>query len=244
METPSVSAVFSAAWRGAPALFRSRPKLYWGFLAGGAAVGALALLTPANAFSSPDGPQFNGALVPALLGYVLLAGVAGYFLLADAVRTIVPAFQMTFQVFLLTLLLNMVYSAAVQFAMYAFIIPAFYVAPKMWLLTPNYLLASLEPPDVLTYLSRAWRDTNDLYWPTLGFMLLSTCVSFILDGVAAGIAWIGIQLFAPLAIVLVPLVLAVTLFCVAFAYLGWLLWAVAVRKHADALALTAVAVPV
>jgi hypothetical protein len=242
METPSVSTVFSEAWGGAPAIFRSRPTLYWAWLAGGLVLGALALLTPAGAFSNPNGPPITAALVPALIGYALLAAIATYFILADAVRTIVPAFQMTVQVFFIMFLLNMAYSMAIQFAAYVLIIPAFYVAPKLWLWTPNYLLTSMGTIDVAGNFTHAWRDTNNLYWPTLGFMLLQGFVAVALEVVALGIGCLAIQFFAPSAIVMVPFMLAVTLFCLAFVYLGWLKWAVAIRRHSDALAV-AVAQP-
>ena len=234
METPSVSAVFSATWAGAPAIFRSRPKLYWGWLAGAFIVGALALLTPAGAFAMPSGPKITPALVTALIGYALLLGVLVYFILADAVRTIVPTFQMTPQVFFITLLLNMAYSMAIQFAMYCLIVPAFYVGPKLWLWTPNYLLTS-ENTDVASNLTHAWRDTNNLYWPTLGFMVLTGLVSTIIEVVVVAIGAVAIQFFAPSAVVMVPVMTAVTMFCLAFVYLGWMNWAVAIRRHADAL---------
>jgi hypothetical protein len=241
METPSITAIFSHSWAGAPAIFRSRRKLYWGFLAGGLIVGALSLLVPANAFASTNttGIQFNGELVPALIGYGLLVGVAAYFILADAVRTVVPAFAITVQVFFIMLLLNMAYGMAVQAAIYAFIIPAFYVAPKLWLWTPNFLLSNTENVDVASNLAHAWRDTNNLYWPTLGFMILTGFVSTLIELAAIGLACLAIQLFAPSAIIMVPLAIAATLFCLAFVYVAWINWAVAVRKHADAL----VAVP-
>jgi len=169
-----------------------------------------------------------------MAGYAILAAVAVYFILADAVRSIIPAFRMTPQIFIIMFLLNMAYSMAIQAAMYALIIPAFYIAPKLWLWTPNYLLSS-ENTDVAANLSHAWRDTNNLYWPTLGFMALTGFVSITIEVVAICIAGLLIQVFAPSAIVMVPLVLAVTLFCLAFLYLGWMNWAVAIRRHADAL---------
>lgn len=237
METPSITAIFSHSWAGAPAILRSRPKLYWLFLAIGLIVGSLSLLTPANAFANANtnGIQVNGPLVPALVGYALVLGVAVYFILADAVRTVVPAFRMTLQAFVITLLLNMVYSGVVQAAIYALVIPAFYVAPKLWLLTPNFLLSDPEKVDILSNLSHAWRDTNNLYWPTLGFMILTGFVSTTIELVTLCIAALAIQFLAISAIVMVPLAIAVTLFCLAFVYLGWINWAVAIRKHADAL---------
>jgi hypothetical protein len=237
METPSITAIFSKTWAGAPAILRSRPKLYWGFLGGGLIAGALSLLVPANAFAQANtsGIQFNAALVPAGICYALLIGVAAYFILADAVRSIVPAFRMTLQVFVITLLLNMVYSGVVQAALYCLVIPAFYVAPKLWLLTPNFLLSDPEKVDILSNLSHAWRDTNNLYWPTLGFMILTGFVSTLIQVAMLCIAALAIQFFTPSAIVMVPLAMASSLFCLAFVYLGWINWSVAIRKHADAL---------
>jgi hypothetical protein len=236
METPSVAATISSAWADAPSVFRSRPRFYWMWLAGAAVAGALCLLIPADAFKSESGPQITAAVVPAFVWTVLLASVVVYFILADAVRTIVPAFAMTPAVFFITLLLNMAYSMAVQFAAYVFIVPAFYIGPKLYLWVPNYLLTSTESTDVAVALQRAWRDTNNLYWPTLGFMLLSSLIATLLAVAAFGAGCIAIQFFAPSAIVAMPFMLAALMFLVSFTYLGWLRWAVAVRRHADALA--------
>jgi hypothetical protein len=236
METPSITAIFSKTWAGVPAIFHSRPKLYWAWLAGGALVGALAILTPAEFYVIPNGsPQIAPAVISALIGYALLLIVVVYFILADAVRAIVPGFRMTLQIFVITALLNMAFTTAVQFAAYALIIPALYIGPKLWLWTPNYLLSSGENMDVASNLTHAWRDTNNVYWPTLGFMVLTGFISMAINIAGISIGALAIQFFALSAIVMVPLMLAASMFCLALVYLGWMNWAVAIRKHADSL---------
>jgi hypothetical protein len=240
MEAPSVTAVFASTWARVPAIFRSRPRFYWAWIVGGAIVGALALLTPAKAFATQSGPQVTPALVTSLIGYWLMAIVLVYFILADAVRTIVPAFRMTPEVFAIMFVLNLIFSAALQFATYAFIVPAFYVGPKLWLATPYYLLRSFEPTDIVSNLTRAWRDTDNVYWPTFGFWTLEFVVVGLIQFGGLGIAAISIQYVPVSAIVMLPFALATSMFAFGAFYLGWLNWAVVIRRRADALLTAAV----
>lgn len=242
MEQPSAIQVYSQSWAAARAVLARRPRFYWAWIAAAAVVGALSLLVPDSVLQSKPGePEPAVAIFITIFAYAFMVSVLAYFVLADAVRTMVAAFAMTVPVFFLMLVINMATSMAVQIAMYFLVIPAFYVGPKMWLWAPNYLLESVEKTDLGNTLVRAWLDTNNLYWPTLGLMALVTLSSTLIIMFAVAIAAGLIQLFHPIAILTTPLLVAVTIYLSAQIYWAWLQWAVVIRRHADALAAPVVA---
>src|SRR5579862_8624094 len=230
METPSAMQVYSESWSAARGVLASCSPFYWIWIAAAALVGALSLLVPDSILPpNPGQPQIAVAIPIALTGFSLMIAVLGYFVLADAVRAFVPAFRFTVPVFFLAVVVNMLYSFAIQFAMYCFVIPAFYIGPKLWLWMPNFLLTSDESTDIGTSLTQSWRDTDNLYWPTFALMALITISACAILLVAVLIASLLIEVFHPLAILATPLLLGVSLFVLAQIDWAWLRWAVDVR---------------
>lgn len=245
MENPSFVAVYAESWGAARRVLASRSRFYWIWIGTAALVGALALTVPDTTAQSSSGQPTHvpGVFIGVFVGWMMLAGVLAYFVLADAVRAFVPSFRMTVQVFALVFVLNMAMSFAVQLATYCFLIPAFYIAPKMWLWIPNYLLESPEKTEVADALVRSWRDTNNFYWPTLGLMALTVVGLTVCATIATVIAAAMVAVFHPLAILATPLLVAVISYALAQLDWAWLQWAVLVRRRADALA-SATAAPI
>ena len=241
MERPSVMTAYSASWTEAVEVLRSRPRFYWWWIVAAAIVGALTLLVPDSIMETKEGQPTIAAAIPfCLVAWELMIGVLAYFVLADTVRRIVPSFKMTVPVFFLGLGINLVYGWAVQIAMYVFIIPAFYIAPKLWLWYPYYLLYGVERSEFSETFVRSWRDTTGLYWPTFGLMALIVFVELALLVVVLAGTMLPIQAFHPLAIITLPIMVGATIFVVAQVNYAWLAWAAAVRQYSDALAAAAV----
>ncbi len=245
MDRPSATKVFFESWPGARRVLASRPRFYWLWLAAAAVVGAASLLVPDSIMQTASSPDpVPAPAVVALVCAGMMVGVLAYFVLADAVRTFVPAFQMTVPVFFLALVANMGTSMGIQIAMYCFIVPAFYVGPKLWLWLPNYLLTTTEYGETAALgssLTRAWLDTNNLYWPTLGLIVLILGSSILAAVVGLMLPFGMIVLFRPLAVVAAPLMVGALIYLTAQVDCAWLSWAVAVRRHADALVTPAIA---
>ena len=231
-------AVFSESWAGARAALRLRPRFYQIWYAAAAVVGALCLLAPSSLTqpTKPGEPWVAAPMIFAIVAWSLMVCVLVYFVVADTVRTFVPTFKMTVTVFMVAFVINLAYSAIVQFAMYFFIIPAFYVGPKLWLWLPKYLLtATDENQDIVGTLQRSWNDTTGIYWETLGLMVLTGLVLTVVLVTGIALGCLLIQLFNPLAIVVLPLLTwAFAYFC-AEVYHAMLNWAVAARTYAASL---------
>lgn len=96
--------------------------------------------------------------------------IVGYYLLAASVRTIDPSFRFTVVRWFATLGWALLAGVLTLLAAVAFIIPAFWVAPKLTLAPYVYLLSlgrSTENP-----VARSWRITTGHYWTTLGLNVL------------------------------------------------------------------------
>jgi len=236
MERLSVVEVYSNSWSGAKAVLAGRGRFYWAWLIAAAIIGALSLLVPDSILQNKPGePTVAPAIFVDLTAFGVMIAVLPYFILADAVRRFVPSFRMTVPVFFLTFAINMIYSIALQTAVYLLVIPAFYIGPKLWLWIPNFLLTDAERGDIGDPFARAWRDTNNLYWPTLGLMALLGFITAILLAIALAVAVVLVQVVRPLAIVATPLLLAASIYLIAQVNLAWLGWASAVRRRADSL---------
>lgn len=234
MERPSALRVYSESWFRARAVFASRPRFYAAWLAAAAINGVLAMFDT-RSLTGPGQPYIAAAGLDAAFGWAIMSPIIVYFILADAVRTFVPSFRMTAPVFFIQLVINYAYGIVLEFSALAFIVPAFYIGPKLWLWPPNYLLTGVEKVDIGGSLTHAWQDTNGLYWPTFGLMALVTAAIFVFLLVGIGLGWLLVDLSHPLAVIVSPLVMAAYLIMVAQANCAWLGWSAAVRAHADAL---------
>ena len=229
-------AVFAASWSGARTALASRPRFYWTWYIGAAVIGAVSLLAPSS-MTQPAKPGDFWVAAPAVFSigcFAVIAAILVYFVMADTVRTFVPSFRMTFPVFVVQFVINMAYNAAVQLASYFLLIPAFYIGPKLWLWYPNYLLTvNGDNHDIVGALTRSWKETDGIYWPTLGLMVVVFAVGTVVLCAAILIAFLLVQLFNPLAIVTTPLLTFVAAYICAEIYHAWIGWAVAVGRYAE-----------
>lgn len=238
MERPSVNAVFMESWGGARAALRLRPKFYLWWYVAAAVIGALSLLAPASLTqpTKPGEPWIAAPMIFGIVAWALMVNVFVYFVVADTVRTFVPEFKMTLSIFSVQFIINMAYSAIIQFAMYFFVVPAFWLGPKLWLWLPKYLLtANDEHHDIVGALQRSWNDTTGIYWETFGLMALTGLILAIVVLLGILIACLLVQLFNPLGIVTLPLLTWLFGYFVAEIYHANLGWAVAARRYAASL---------
>jgi hypothetical protein len=187
---------------------------------------ALAALAGLLGIFFPIGSQ-NQALVAVSSFYyvIVLSIVLSYFGLAAAVRTIRPDFRMTVGRFFGALLYGLAVGIAIEIAAFFLIIPGIWIATKLSLTIPMYLL---YPDEVL---EKTWSATAYRFWPTLGLVILTAIITAVLAGIAT-VAAVGIIMaLPPAAIVLAPLALLVFAFVQQFHWLALVRWSQNLVEH-------------
>jgi len=123
----------------------------------------------------------------ALFGCDLAIIVVSYFAIAAAVRTINPAYRMTAGQFFGILGYSLLAGLLTMLASFVFVIPAFWVGPKVLLTPYTYAITNGASGS----LEKTWNMTTGYYWPTLGFFILLGlsvgAVSFIAFAIAGAV---------------------------------------------------------
>lgn len=132
-------------------------------------MGVIVTLLGSLMFFGAHGDQQHQTAIVSPVDIFML--VITYYALAASIRTIQPSFSMTVITWFGNLGWSILVTLLTLAAGLAFIIPAFWVAPKLVLTPFIYLLnagAAGENP-----LERSWRITTGHYWSTFGLMLVS-----------------------------------------------------------------------
>lgn len=159
---------------------------------------------------------------PLLTVFILCADVAfaviSYYSIAAAVRTVHPEFRMTFARFWGFFGYALLAGLLIGLSELAFIIPMFWVAPKVILAPYVYALGAAEP------VKTSWNMTTGYYWNTVGLLLLAAVsftaivgVTYLLCAAVAFVLPVTIIVIAPL----VALVVSWTMHAHALAYVRW-----------------------
>lgn len=165
---------------------------------------------------SGRGGLFQGLLFACDLVIVVIS----YFAIAAAVRTINPSYRMTAGQFLGFLGYSLLAGLMTAIAGFIFVIPAFWIGPKV-LLTPYTYAITDGAPEALP---KTWNMTTGYYWPTLGFLILLGLSVGVVTFVAVGLAGALIIVAPVTAIVAFPIALAVLVWVLhvqALAYVRW-----------------------
>lgn len=156
----------------------------------------------------------------ALFGCDIAIVVVSYYAIAAAVRTLNPSYRMTVGQFFGILGYSLLAGLLTMIASFVFVIPAFWVGPKV-LLTPYVYAITNGAPGAL---EKSWNMTTGYYWPTLGFYILLGLAVGVLAMIAFGIAG-AISYAVPFtAIVAIPVAIAILVWLLhvqALAYVRW-----------------------
>lgn len=146
--------------------------------------------------------------------------VMTYYAIAASVRTLNPSYRMTVGQFFGFLGYSIVAGLLTMIAAFVFIIPAFWIGPKL-LLTPYTYAITNGAPEALP---KTWNMTTGYYWPTLGFLILLGLTISIVAFVGGAIVS-AVMLLTPIAaVVALPVALAVFVWLLhvqALAYVRW-----------------------
>lgn len=206
---PSISGTLDRAFRNAFAITKNNavPVLLLVAVSLIAAAVLLATGTMSSLMSAPASPGALPNITPmatlTLFVLYLLLIVVSCYATAAAVRTVHAEFAMTVGRFFGFLGYSLLCGLLSILAGFLFVIPAYWVFPKI-MLTPYAYLLGVNAP-----LKTSWNMTTGYYWQTVGMLLLAgICVGIIVDG--AAYLCIVVVAAAPVsAIALFPLVSAI-----------------------------------
>lgn len=123
--------------------------------------------------------------------------VVGFYRLAAAVRTVNPAFGMTAGRFFGYLGYSILTGVLAALAMLVFVIPVFWVWPKIVFAPYAYLLYGRSEQDPI---ARVWNATTGRYWHTLGLFVIVAVVICGFELAIYGIGFVLASLHAPIAL--------------------------------------------
>jgi hypothetical protein len=251
-----IGSAFADAW---PLL--AKRKVLYGIFAALAALAGFYATTVPKSFSTSGTmygaqmPSFYYGNVQLFIGIdavVALGQIPIWFVLADVVRTIDPAFRMTVGRFFGLIGISLVCGIALSIGaalpygialwlllsaqnatIWVFLlflvahVYVFWIGMKWSQIAWTYLLG--DPPNPF---AASWRMTTGRFWQTLGFLLIVGILTGIILEVVGGLAlWLG-TLVPFLGILTVPLVFLLYVWIVCFAYLAEARWYLQLRTHA------------
>jgi hypothetical protein len=222
---PAVDGVLGSAFADALELSKKNLRLALIMIVLGAVIGFAFALT-----SRGREDMLQGALVGCDLAIV----VVSYYAIAAAVRTLNPSYRMTVGQFFGILGYSLLAGLLTMVASFVFIIPAFWVGPKV-LLTPYTYAITNGAPGAL---EKTWNMTTGYYWPTLGFLILLGLAVGVLAMVAFGIAGALIYMAPILAIVGLPIAIAVYVWLLHVQALAYVRWTASLLQRVEPNALT------
>lgn len=177
-----VGSVISSAFRDAYGVMRTIAKPIVVMMIVAAILGFMFVNWPASAKLMPVG--FDAANLASSLTLLVLA----YFLVASSVRTIHPAFRFTVERWFVLFGWGVVTAMVMMCAALAFIVPVFWVGPKIGLASYVYLLSNDRPTE--NPLAVSWRITTGHYWSTVGLTLLLSIILMAVSMMLSLVAYI------------------------------------------------------
>jgi hypothetical protein len=193
------------------------------FCAIAAIVGVLAAVAPPSLSDKTSG--VNAASSVLFAGIYALAVVAQYFVMADAIRAVNPAFRMTFVTFLMTLLIGFAYNIIVEVGLFLLIVPGIWVGVKFSAWLPMQLQGE---PDGFT---RSWQCTTGRFWETIlvnivAWGFFGVCIWWLLM-----LGLLAVNALPAAAILVGPAATVAGYYVATVAWLIWSYWAAALRGY-------------
>ncbi len=213
--------IFARAFSEAWARLEVRPQFFFGFLVIATMLGGFALAAPSS-WATADYSATTNVLVIELLA---LAVILQYFVIADAIRAVVPSFRLTVLLFVLLALVNAGYSIIVEVGIFLLIVPGFYLAVKLSLWVPYLLFGNSDA------FTDSFSDTTGAFWETalLNFLAWAVC-SIGLYAVYA-LVFIFAEVWRASAVIVAPVATAAGLYLCTAVWLMWVHWADALLQR-------------
>ncbi len=167
--------------------------------------------------------NLNAATTVLLICMYPLAWLMQYFVIADSIRAVVPAFRMNFVNFLLTIVIGFAFNVMVEVGFILLVVPGIFVAVRfsVWL-----QLTLQGERDAFV---KSWEFTGAHFWQTLlvdivawGILLFSCSTIFTAS-------YACVNAFPKLAVVVAPVATLVGFYVATIAWLVLSYWAAALR---------------
>jgi hypothetical protein len=220
-EQPDIFAILEGAVKGAWPLMRSRMSVY-GILAAITAVAGLAVPLASMAGSENETAlRIQLAVQPVSI----CGGIAVFFALAAAARTVRPEFRMTFINVLAVIGIGILVGVVTELGIFLLIVPGVWIAVKWSQAIWSYLLSEGKSP-----FEESWQITTGHFWETFGFNILLSLVITVVS-LALFAAPLIVAVFMPvLAVVMSPIALLGYVFAYNIAALGQMRWLLELRR--------------
>lgn len=151
-------------------------------------------------------------------GGSVAVGILSFFVLAEAVRTILPEFRMTVGRFFSLIGWALLVGLCIGAGFIALIVPGVWLLGRLMPATYIVLLRPSANP-----LKTAWHATKGRFWQTLGLMLLVGFAGGVIGSTAAAFNAVA-GIWAPLALLVGPVAFALQAFATIFATLAYVRW--------------------
>lgn len=178
---PSITQTLSSSFRDGWSLSKNNTVPAGMLIAVGLVAACVLVVTGAlkAAESAPGGvEQLPPGPLALLVALDVLVVVVSFYAFAAAVRTIHPEYRLTAGQFFGMLGYAILVMLITMAAGIAFIVPAYWVAPKL-LLTPYTYAVTEGAPGAL---KTTWNMTTGYYWQTVGMLLLAgLCIGVLMD---------------------------------------------------------------
>jgi hypothetical protein len=226
---PSISEIIQSAFNDALPLMRSRQRL-WLIFAAIAAIGGLflaalpATMTTVGAAGAPvevPGMRLQGAAqIPNFLGVI-----SSFFVVGSVLRTVRPGWNWTVGTFFVLIGVAILLGLIIDVGLFLLVIPGIFLYVKLSQTVWYLLLGEGKNP-----FAESWERTKGVFWPTLGFLVLTWIVTFVpifVYVLAAGLAyWVPF-----LGFLLLPVAYLAYVYALHFSILAYVRWAVALRAR-------------
>ena len=150
----------------------------------------------------------------------LVLMIVSFYSLAAAVRTLNPDYRMTVGRFFGFIGWSIIAALVTFAAALFFVIPAYWVGPKVSLTPYTYLVTD----NGSEALNRTWRMTTGYYWQTVGTFLLAALCADVVISLAFLVCALGMSAAPFSVIILGPIAIAVTIWtihAISLIYIRW-----------------------
>jgi hypothetical protein len=186
-----------------------------------AIIGGLAAAAPPGLADEKD--KLNAATTVLLVFMYPLAWILQYFVIADSIRAVVPAFHMNFVNLLLTIAIGFAFNVMVEIGFVLLVVPGIFVAVRfsVWL--------QLQLQGERDAFVKSWEFTGAQFWQTLLVDIVSWGILLFSSSTIFTTSYAIVNAVPVAAAVVAPVAMVIGFYVATIAWLSLSYWAAALR---------------